>query len=132
MNILMNKAFILLLILPGLACAQGNGSSQVVEKTVISYNDTMRLNFLHDASIYTEGWDTLNQTKFWREVINLSSDTCIINVASCRQPLDKVCRGEWMQLTEDEKKIHQGQSELCQRTGFKLYLVCHIGKRRVL
>jgi hypothetical protein len=101
----MKKVLTLLSFLPCFALAQVTGSSQVVEKTVISHNDTLRLNFLHDASIYTEGWDTLNQTRFWREVINLTSDTCIINVASCRQPLSKVCRGEWMQLTEDEKKF---------------------------
>ena len=101
----MNKIFYLLFLLPCFGFAQVTGSSQVIEKTVISHNDTMRLNFLHDASIYTEGWDTLNQTRFWREVINLTSDTCIINVASCRQPLQKVCRGEWMQLSEDEKKF---------------------------
>ena len=105
MNILMNRVFIFLFFIPCLSFAQVTGSSQVVEKTVISYNDTVKLNFLHDPSIYTEGWDTLNQTRFWREVINLTSDTCIINIASCRQPLSKVCRGEWMQLTEDEKKF---------------------------
>jgi len=105
MNIRMHKIIIFLFLLPCFSYAQVTGSSQVIAKTVISHNDTLHLNFLHDASIYTEGWDTLNQTKFWREVINLSSDTCIINVASCRMPLQKVCRGEWMQLTEDEKKF---------------------------
>ena len=95
----------ILLSAPCLSNAQVAGAAQVVEKTVISYNDTVRLSFLHDPSLYAQGWDTLGQTKFWREVINLSSDTCIINVASCRQPLQKVCRGGWMQLTEDEKKF---------------------------
>ena len=102
MNTKLVFAFVLA---PGLALAQVAGAAQVIEKTVISHNDTMKLSFLHDQTLYTEGWDTLAQSRFWREVINLTSDTCIINVASCRQPLQKVCRGEWMSQSEEEKKF---------------------------
>src|SRR5687767_8171501 len=105
MNIGVRKVLFALILLPSISIAQVTGTAQLVEKTVISHSDTMKLNFIHDPAIYAEGWDTLNQTRFWREVINLTSDTCIINVASCRQPLQKVCRGEWMQLSEEEKKF---------------------------
>lgn len=104
MNRIVRSLFIALSLAPGILSAQVSGAAQVIEKTVISYNDTVRLSFLHDPSLYSQGWDTLGQTKFWREVINLTSDTCIINVASRRQPLQKVCRGDWMQLSEEEKK----------------------------
>lgn len=105
MNIPVKKLFVALALLPCISSAQVTGSAQVIEKTVISYNDTMRLSFLHDPGLYAQGWDTLPQTKFWREVVNLTSDTCIINIASCRQPLSKVCRGDWMQLSEEEKQF---------------------------
>src|SRR5262245_36217295 len=90
---------------PVLASAQVTGAAQLVEKTVISYNDTVRLQFLHDPALYSQGWDTLGQTVFWREVINMTGDTCIVNVPSCRKQLQKVCRNEWMDLTESEKKF---------------------------
>ncbi len=91
----------------GRSFAQPVGSSQVMSKVVISATDTLRLSFVSDSSLYTEGWDTLAQAKFWRDVICMSSDTCIINVASCRKPLDKVSRTLWMNQSELEKKIYK-------------------------
>jgi hypothetical protein len=85
--------------------AQVTGSSQVIEKTVISYNDTAKLSFLMDSSIYKDGWDDLPQSKFWRQVINLTSDTCLVNVASERTLLNKVCRADWSSLTEEQKQF---------------------------
>jgi hypothetical protein len=55
------------------------------KKTVFGLRDTVKMNFIADSSIYKEGWDTLAQIKFWRNVITLTSDTCIINVAYCRK-----------------------------------------------
>ncbi len=83
--------------------SQTTGSKQVVDKVVITYNDTIALSFVVDSSLYKEGWDTLAQAKFWRDVITMTSDTCIINVASCRKPLDKIARSIWMNQTEPEK-----------------------------
>src|SRR6185503_14007088 len=93
-----------------------------------SHNDTFRLSFLHDPSLYSEGWDTLGQTKFWREVINLTSDTCIINVASCRQSLQKVCRGDWMQLSEEEKKYIKDSLTCVNNMGDDCMLYVTAGK----
>ena len=78
-------------------------ADQLVDKVVISYKDTARLHFLHDTTMYSQGWDTLPQTLFWRDVINLTSDTCIINVAYCRKPVNKVNRMIWMNQSEPEK-----------------------------
>jgi len=95
---------LIVLISNTVSVAQVAGSSQLVEKTVISYNDTLHLNFLHDPTLYSQGWDTLPQIKFWKQVLTLTSDTFIINVPSCRQQLQKVCQGNWTQLSDAEKK----------------------------
>ncbi len=58
-----------------------------------------------DSSIYKDGWDELGQPKFWRQVINMTSDTCLVNVASERTLLDKVCRADWSSLTEEQKQV---------------------------
>lgn len=83
---------------------QDDKKYQVVNKVVVGYKDTVRLHFLHDTTMYSQGWDTLPQTRFWRDVINLTSDTCIINVAWCRKPVDKVNRMIWMNQSEPEKQ----------------------------
>ena len=101
----MNKCLFSLLVLfsTSFAFSQPPGSEQVVNKVVITYNDTLNLNFVSVPSLYAEGWDTLAQAKFWKNVITMTSDTCVINVASCRKPLDKVSRSIWMNQTEPEK-----------------------------
>src|SRR5689334_22338181 len=91
--------FFFLLGIPAFLSAQV-GSSQLLNKTVVGYKDTLQLHFLYQADLYNQGWDTLPQTKFWRQVLTLTGDTCIINVASCRQPLQKVCHDSWTQLSD--------------------------------
>lgn len=83
--------------------AETIGATQVVVKTVITSKDTLRLNFLRDSSLYKEGWDTLAQARFWRDVISMTSDSCIINVASCRKPIHVVSRSVWMNQSEPQK-----------------------------
>src|SRR3954463_6941945 len=76
---------------------------QLVKKTIISWKDTTTMNFVRDSSLYTDGWDTLQQTIFWKDVIRLTSDTCVINVAYCRKPVNKINSISWMSQTETEK-----------------------------
>ena len=105
MNRLKRIFLLFVLIVPCMSYAQVDGSSQLLDKVVISYKDTSHLSFIHDPAVHNEGWDTLPQTKFWQQVVNLPSDTCIINVASCRYPLEKVCHGDWALLSDNEKKF---------------------------
>ena len=53
--------------------------------------------------IMIERWDTLAQSKFWKLVMNMSSDTCIVNVAHNRKILGYVEKEAWFCQTEDEK-----------------------------
>jgi hypothetical protein len=73
------------------------------KKVVLGWNDTLHLSFMHDSTLYTQGWDTLPQTVFWKEVISMTSDTCVINIAYCRKPVDRVNRMVWMNQTEPQK-----------------------------
>ncbi|HQW23878.1 MAG TPA: hypothetical protein PLI47_11290 [Bacteroidia bacterium] len=72
--------------------AQVDRNFNVVNKTVITYNDTLKLHFLQDSTMHTQGWDTLPQAIFWRDVINMTSDTCIVNISYCRKPINRVNR----------------------------------------
>lgn len=94
---------LLLFVLAGTSFGQTVGTTQVTDKVVVSATDTVRLHFLRDSTLYKEGWDTLAQARFWRDVISLTSDTLIINIASCRKPINKVSRSLWMNQTEPQK-----------------------------
>jgi len=55
--------------------------------------------------MYKQGWSELPQTKFWQQVISLTSDTALVNIAAGRTLLNKVCRADWSVMTEEEKKL---------------------------
>ena len=74
-----------------------------LQKTVISYQGKSRERFLNNYQLYTEGWDTLAQAKFWQEVIALSHDSMILNIASARKSLYKIPLTEWHCQSEAEK-----------------------------
>jgi hypothetical protein len=78
-------------------------NKQLVKKTVISWKDTTKMTFVSDPTLYSDGWDTLQQTVFWRDVIRLTSDTAVINIAYCRKPVNKINSFAWMSQTESEK-----------------------------
>jgi hypothetical protein len=48
-------------------------------------------------------WDTLPQPLFWKEIMKLSPDSCLINVASNRQILHKMSNKDWHKQTEIQK-----------------------------
>lgn len=116
-------------ILNGHAYCQGDDPVHVVEKTVVTWNDTLKLQFLHDPSMYSGGWDTLAQSRFWREVINMTSDSFLINVAYCRKPITKVNRLVWMNQTEPEKICYKDSLSVvhCVDSSGMLYVTS--GKR---
>jgi hypothetical protein len=102
-----------LVAITSVCVGQSIGSSQVMKKVVIGYNDTTHLSFLRDSTLFTEGWDTLAQPKFWRNVISMSGDTCVINIASCRKPVDKIDKQSWKNLSEECKSIWKDSVRMC-------------------
>jgi hypothetical protein len=81
----------------------------MIDKVVVSDNDTAVLQFVNDEALYAEGWDTLAQPRFWKNVMCLSPDSAILNVASCRKPLEVVDFTQWMCQTESEKDMYKQQ-----------------------
>ncbi len=50
-----------------------------------------------------EGWTKLAQPIFWQEIMSLSPDSCIINIASSRVIIDKMKMSDWKSQTDEEK-----------------------------
>ena len=57
--------------------------------------------------LMVERWDTLAQSKFWKLVIGMTSDSCIVNVAHNRKILGYVHKDDWFCQTENEKKSYK-------------------------
>jgi len=58
---------------------------------------------LSAAVIYDEGWAQLAQPKFWKQIMQLSPDSCLINVAATRQVMAKMSLKDWNAQSDDEK-----------------------------
>ncbi len=69
--------------------------------------DTSHKVFVNNEALNVERWDTLAQPKFWREVMDLPSDSCIINIAATRQILGRDSFVAWKKQTEPEKGAYK-------------------------
>jgi hypothetical protein len=58
---------------------------------------------LHAESIFHDRWDVLPQPQFWKQIMLLSPDSCLINVASNRIVLKKMSIKDWNAQSEEQK-----------------------------
>lgn len=70
---------------------------------VYGLSDTGSYTFLYNNAIYTERWDTLAQTIFWRKVMRTAPDSGYLNVISGRQIISKLSTKNWNAMTDENK-----------------------------
>ena len=98
----MNKYFFTLLFLGIASLSISQESFTFMEITRES--DTNSIYFVPDEQLIPERWDLLAQPNFWKQVMSLSPDSCIINVAATREILYKTSFLAWQKQTEIEKE----------------------------
>lgn len=120
-RILKNSIFSLLLFT--CSCAQSQSvqppviqptpvAQELVKKVVVEYNTTEVMHFVNNQALYAEGWDTLAQPKFWKQIIHLSPDSCLVNVANTRTPVETINAKNWSAQSEAEKDL--AKTWICQ------------------
>jgi len=62
---------------------------------------------MHSDVLFQERWVSLPQPQFWRKIMLLSPDSCIINVARTRQILENLSYSEWIKKSEAEKSEYK-------------------------
>jgi len=82
-------------------------SEVFVDKVVVYHNKTVHSSFVDNSALHSERWDTLPQPQFWMDILSLSPDSCIVNVASCRKPLQRICVDQWNCQVEAEKNEYK-------------------------
>lgn len=58
---------------------------------------------IESGQIYEQRWDMLPQAQFWKRIMRLSKDSCLINVASSRLVLESIPSENWTRLSKSEK-----------------------------
>jgi len=70
-------------------------------------NDTINLSIIDAGQLYTERWDTLAHPLFWKEIMLLSPDSCVINVAKNREVVAKFSVADWNKFSDDQKDLYR-------------------------
>jgi tetratricopeptide (TPR) repeat protein len=104
-------------------------SGKLVEKNIITHKDTAVRRFVHDPLLYNECWDTLPQTVFWRKIIDLSQDYCLVNVAGTRQVLGVVEAKAWNSKSEIEKASFKDSLRIANKLDASSSIYITAGKR---
>lgn len=69
--------------------------------------DSTNYSFINIQNITEESWDTLPQPMFWKKIMNLSKDSCLVNIARNRKVLIKDSFLKWGEKTEEQKKNYK-------------------------
>ncbi len=95
----LQKTILLITVLYSITCQAQKWDQEKI--TVTKANVSSKI--MTAESIFEERWDGLAQAQFWKEIMLLSPDSCIINVASSRKILKKMSNHDWERQTEVEK-----------------------------
>lgn len=60
-----------------------------------------------DTLLYQERWDTLAQPLFWRMVMNMDKDSCIVNISSTREIVDVFPTGAWLSMSDSAQSAYR-------------------------
>ncbi len=58
-------------------------------------------------TIIAEGWDELAQPVFWKQIMELSPDSCLINIAESRVIVAKMSLADWNSQSDDQKNSYR-------------------------
>lgn len=80
-----------------------NNVNEIELVEVVGLSDTTNYQFIQNKQLYAQGWDTLAQPHFWRELMTMDDDSALINIGSTRQIIKKVAVKDWNKQTEEQK-----------------------------
>ncbi len=97
----MKKIIIYLIFLPFSLFGQGD---YIVDFYGL---DSTNYAFVNTNNLVEERWDMLAQPNFWKQVMLLHQDSCLINIAATREVLGKDSFIKWKAQTEDQKLAYK-------------------------
>lgn len=99
----MRLLFILFISLGSFAQGVSNWDE---EKIDIRHGETDNVVLAADQ-IIAEGWNDLAQPNFWKQIMRLSPDSCIVNIAKNRTIIAKMSNKDWNAQTDAEKDAYR-------------------------
>ncbi len=91
-----------------LFCAPFVGFSQQWDHEKIEVKkDSSQSTLMSAKRIYSEGWNDLAQPKFWKQIMQLAPDSCLVNIAASRTIVAKMSNRDWNAQTDKEKNAYR-------------------------
>lgn len=91
-----------LVLLSFSACGQPSASWEEEKIEVVRPLDQYTI--ISSDKLFEEGWDQLAQPNFWKQIMRLSPDSCLVNVASTRTVVAKMSNKDWEGLGDAGKQ----------------------------
>jgi len=98
------KLLIAFIFLTTILSAQVSTSNWWQKELTNVNSDNKEQVIITPQAIFTDNWHNLPQTQFWKQIITLPPDSCLINVASDRKVLLKMSLTDWHKQTEIQKQ----------------------------
>ncbi len=76
------------------------------EKLDVKHADDNHIVLSADA-IISEGWSDLAQPMFWKKIMRLSPDSCIVNIAKDRRVIAVMSNTDWNKQTDAQKDAYR-------------------------
>ena len=99
----MTNTYLLLIALFYFNSAFTQDKSWENEKIFV-YNHNEVNQIISANQIFEKRWDVLPQPQFWKKIMCLTPDTCIVNIAKNRHVLEKISSDRWIYLSKENKK----------------------------
>ena len=99
----MTNTYLLLIALFYFKSAFTQDKSWENEKIFV-YNHNEVNQIISANQIFEKRWDVLPQPQFWKKIMCLTPDTCIVNIAKNRHVLEKISSDRWIYLSKENKK----------------------------
>ncbi len=71
---------------------------------ILVYNDSEVNQLISANQIFEKRWDVLPQPQFWKKIMCMTPDTCIVNIAKNRHVLEKIPSEKWIYLSKEKKR----------------------------
>lgn len=70
-------------------------------------NDTVNLHYVSNIQLFEQEWDHLAHPVFWKTIMTLSPDSCVINIGATREIVEVTSLDQWDLRTDEEKDAYR-------------------------
>ena len=74
------------------------------DEKILVYNESSVSHLISANQIFEKRWDVLPQPQFWKKIMCLTPDTCVVNIAKNRHVLETIPSSKWIYLNKENKR----------------------------